>query len=87
MRGARWHGVPGADGRAQSDHDVRDQIAEVLQVHGDRNAERRDRRVLDLLEYVDLPDPQSRDAYPFQFSGGNVSGSMIAMALALNRRF
>lgn len=63
---------------------VRDQIAEVMEVHGERNAETRDRRVLDLLEYVGLPDPANlRDAYPFRLSGGQRQRVMIAMALAL----
>jgi ABC-type glutathione transport system ATPase component len=63
---------------------VRDQIAEVMEVHGERNAEVRDRRVLDLLEYVGLPDPANlRDAYPFRLSGGQRQRVMIAMALAL----
>jgi peptide/nickel transport system ATP-binding protein len=60
---------------------VRDQIAEVMEVHGERNAEVRDRRVLDLLEYVGLPDPANlRDAYPFRLSGGQRQRVMIAMA-------
>ncbi|MBM1173249.1 ABC transporter ATP-binding protein [Microvirga arabica] len=63
---------------------VRDQIAEVMEVHGEKNAETRDRRVLDLLEYVGLPDPTHlRDAYPFRLSGGQRQRVMIAMALAL----
>ncbi len=63
---------------------VRDQIAEVMEVHGEKNAETRDRRVLDLLEYVGLPDPAHlRDAYPFRLSGGQRQRVMIAMALAL----
>jgi ABC-type glutathione transport system ATPase component len=63
---------------------VRDQISEVMEVHGEKNAETRDRRVLDLLEYVGLPDPAHlRDAYPFRLSGGQRQRVMIAMALAL----
>jgi len=63
---------------------VRDQIAEVLEVHHEGNAETRDQRVLDLLHYVGLPDPMTlRDAYPFRLSGGQRQRVMIAMALAL----
>ncbi|PVE21269.1 ABC transporter ATP-binding protein [Microvirga sp. KLBC 81] len=63
---------------------VRDQIAEVMEVHGEGNAATRDQRVLDLLNYVGLPDPQIlRDAYPFRLSGGQRQRVMIAMALAL----
>ena len=40
--------------------------------------------MLDLLEYVGLPDPANlRDAYPFRLSGGQRQRVMIAMALAL----
>ncbi|GEO16655.1 ABC transporter ATP-binding protein [Microvirga aerophila] len=63
---------------------VRDQIAEVMEVHGEKSSETRDRRVLDLLDYVGLPDPAHlRDAYPFRLSGGQRQRVMIAMALAL----
>ncbi len=63
---------------------VGDQIAEVLQVHGEKSADARNRRVLDLLEFVGLPDPANlRGAYPFRLSGGQRQRVMIAMALAL----
>ena len=48
-----------------------------------RDAERQ-RRVLDLLEFVGLPDPAAlAHAYPFRLSGGQRQRVMIAMALAL----
>ncbi|MDJ1159191.1 ABC transporter ATP-binding protein [Chelatococcus sp. SYSU_G07232] len=63
---------------------VGDQIAEVMEVHGEGNAAERERRVLALLDYVGLPDPASlRHAYPFRLSGGQRQRVMIAMALAL----
>lgn len=63
---------------------VGDQIAEVLLVHGEANAAKREQRVLELLDYVGLPDPGSmRDAYPFRLSGGQRQRVVIAMALAL----
>jgi ABC-type glutathione transport system ATPase component len=63
---------------------VGDQVAEVLEVHGEKNPATRERRVLELFEYVGLPDPANlRDAYPFRLSGGQRQRVMIAMALAL----
>ncbi|MBN9451982.1 MAG: ABC transporter ATP-binding protein [Bosea sp.] len=63
---------------------VGDQVAEVLEVHGEKNAAVRERRVLELFEFVGLPDPATlRNAYPFRLSGGQRQRVMIAMALAL----
>ena len=63
---------------------VGEQIAEVLAVHGASNAAARSRRVLELLDFVGLPDPGSlQHAYPFRLSGGQRQRVMIAMALAL----
>ena len=59
---------------------VGDQIAEVLQVHGQRVG----RRVTELLEAVHMPDPpRILRAYPHRLSGGQRQRVMIAMALAL----
>lgn len=67
---------------------VGDQIAEVMQVHhafaGPDQKNRIHARVMELLELVGLPDPQSLQyAYPFRLSGGQRQRVMIAMALAL----
>ncbi|APF39326.1 ABC transporter ATP-binding protein (plasmid) [Chelatococcus daeguensis] len=63
---------------------VGEQIAEVMLVHGEGDARSRDERVLELLDYVGLPDPASlRHSYPFRLSGGQRQRVMIAMALAL----
>ena len=67
---------------------VGDQIAEVMQVHqafaGPDQQHRIHARVMELLELVGLPDPQSLQyAYPFRLSGGQRQRVMIAMALAL----
>ncbi len=63
---------------------VGEQIAEVLEVHGVGDAAAIERRVLDLIALVGLPEPKvMRHAYPFRLSGGQRQRVMIAMALAL----
>lgn len=60
------------------------QIGEVMQVHNKYPGEQRKRRVLELLNFVGLPDPDILyDLYPFRLSGGQRQRVMIAMALAL----
>jgi dipeptide transport system ATP-binding protein len=61
------------------------QLAETLRVHEgmDRKAARA--RVIELLEQVGIPAPESRlSAYPHQLSGGMNQRVMIAMAIACN---
>jgi len=61
------------------------QLMETLQFHErmDRKAARR--RVIELLEQVGIPAPESRlAAYPHQLSGGMNQRVMIAMAIACN---
>ena len=59
---------------------VGDQLAEVMQVHGQPVG----RRVHDLLEAVHLPDPaRILRSHPHRLSGGQRQRVMIAMALAL----
>jgi len=63
---------------------VGDQIAEVMQVHGVGNAASRRARVIELLGYVGLPEPETLlQAYPFRLSGGQRQRVVIAMALVL----
>ncbi len=60
------------------------QIAEVLAVHGEGDASKRNARVLELLAYVGLPEPDMvQHAYPFRLSGGQRQRVMIAMALVM----
>ena len=59
------------------------QIDEVLQVHTDLNRMQRQKRTLELLDLVGLPDPKrmAKD-YPHQLSGGMRQRAMIAQAIA-----
>lgn len=59
------------------------QIAETLAVHGLARGEKRQARVLELLDAVRISDPRRRAAqYPHQLSGGLRQRAMIALALA-----
>jgi oligopeptide transport system ATP-binding protein len=57
-------------------------IGEPLLVHGVKDRQERDRRVLELLEVVGLRKEQMR-RYPHQFSGGQRQRIGVARALAL----
>ncbi|EDP65045.1 oligopeptide ABC transporter, ATP-binding protein [alpha proteobacterium BAL199] len=60
------------------------QIEEVLTTHTDFDADERQKRILNILEQVQLPDPPRMAAsYPHQLSGGQRQRIMIAMALVL----
>ncbi len=59
------------------------QIDESLRLHGNLTAEARNRRIVDLLARVQLPDPaELARRYPHQLSGGQLQRVAIAMALA-----
>ncbi len=59
------------------------QITESLHTHMGMNQEQAQKRAIELLEWVGLPDPGRRlDNYPHQFSGGMRQRVMIAMSLA-----
>ncbi|MGE2733279.1 ABC transporter ATP-binding protein [Mycolicibacterium vaccae] len=59
------------------------QITESLETHKRLTRRDADRRALELLEAVGLPDPETRlHAYPHQLSGGQRQRVMIAIALA-----
>jgi dipeptide transport system ATP-binding protein len=61
------------------------QIMETLRVHEGMDKKAAQHRVIELLEQVGIPAPETRlSAYPHQLSGGMNQRVMIAMALACN---
>lgn len=62
---------------------VGDQLAEVLEIHQSLGKEAGEKRAIELLEMVGIPQPEARiNAYPHELSGGMAQRVMIAMALA-----
>lgn len=62
---------------------VGDQLSEVLRNHQDITKEEANKRVIELLTMVGIPEPESRaKSYPHEMSGGMAQRVMIAMALA-----
>lgn len=60
------------------------QVYEVMEVHQVLTPQERRQRVLELFEFVGLPDPeQLYHTHPFRLSGGQRQRVMIAIALAL----
>jgi peptide/nickel transport system ATP-binding protein len=61
------------------------QICEAIRVHENVDKRSGNRRAVELLRQVGIPNPEARvDDYPHQFSGGMRQRAMIAMALACN---
>jgi peptide/nickel transport system ATP-binding protein len=61
------------------------QICEAIRVHESVDKRAANRRAVELLKLVGIPNPEGRvDDYPHQFSGGMRQRAMIAMALACN---
>ncbi|HUS89205.1 MAG TPA: ABC transporter ATP-binding protein, partial [Desulfosporosinus sp.] len=64
---------------------IGEQIGEAVCIHTSTPRKERRLRILELLDDVKLPDPESIiSAYPHQLSGGERQRAMIAMALILN---
>lgn len=62
---------------------IGEQIAEVIQVHFSYSKAEIDRVVNELLQQVEIPEPERRiNEYPHQLSGGQRQRVMIAIALA-----
>jgi oligopeptide/dipeptide ABC transporter ATP-binding protein len=63
---------------------IGDQIVEAIQAHMDISDEDANRKTVEALASVGIPDAETRARhYPFEFSGGMRQRAMIAMALAL----
>jgi len=66
-------------------HTLDKQIGESLLIHQGLTGEAARARILELLDEVGIPDPETRiKSYPHQLSGGQRQRVMIAMALANN---
>ncbi|MEM7116442.1 MAG: ABC transporter ATP-binding protein [Chloroflexota bacterium] len=62
---------------------VGDQLSEVLHIHQDLGRDAGEKRAIELLGMVGIPEPESRvQAFPHELSGGMAQRVMIAMALA-----
>ncbi len=62
---------------------VGEQLSEVLDIHQDLGKEAGQKRAIELLAMVGIPEPEARiKAFPHELSGGMSQRVMIAMALA-----
>lgn len=66
-------------------YSIGDQIGEMLLLHEDLNAAARRRRVIEMLELVEIPGATQRyHSWPHELSGGMRQRVMIALALVCN---
>jgi peptide/nickel transport system ATP-binding protein len=64
---------------------IGEQIVEAIRAHETVDKQTAQRRAVELLRQVGIPNPESRvDDFPHQFSGGMRQRAMIAMALSCN---
>jgi len=64
---------------------VKNEIMEVIQLHQGLNKEKAEKKALEMLKIVGIPEPERRmREYPHQLSGGMRQRIMIAMALSCN---
>jgi len=64
---------------------VGEQIEETLKLHTERPAPERRRLALEVMEKVDLPEPElTYEKYPHQLSGGQRQRAMIASAFIID---
>lgn len=62
---------------------VGDQLVEVLKIHQKMSSDKANKRAVELLGMVGIPEPSARvKAFPHELSGGMAQRVMIAMALA-----
>jgi len=62
---------------------IGDQVGETLRIHRGLSRAAARRRVIELLELVEIPAASRRvDSYPHQFSGGMRQRAMLAMAIS-----
>ena len=66
---------------------IGEQVAEAIRAHHAMDGPALQKRVIDLLRRVGIPDPERRArAYPHELSGGQRQRAMIAVAVANNPR-
>ncbi len=66
-------------------YSIGDQIGEMLQLHGESDTRTRKKRVIEMLEMVEIPAAGQRyHAWPHELSGGMRQRAMIALALVCN---
>ena len=66
-------------------HKIGKQIAESIRLHQNISNEKINKKVIELLKLVKIPNPEEKiNSFPFELSGGQRQRVMIAMAIANN---